>query len=245
MKYALLLMIIVPATLFSQSYLGVGAHFEGFLRDGNWHDTYGEGFSTGGRVEFGNAKGIILALQGDVIFGSDVKIDPIADLRNDVGVVTGDIGQEGALADIILKSRGFRSTALVGYQYTLTQSGFGVRMLAGPSYLYHFIRIQEDANLTTSNLRDEYKRGYDRRAAGFGGYGELGFQYAEPSNSFRIYAVMTGSVNTTSARNSTQFDLLEVAPQDGTDLSYGARVGIILGLLRDVNSSQKADEIYY
>lgn len=234
----------MPATVFSQTYFGLGANIGGFARGGNWADTYGLGYETGGRLEYGNNKGLILALQGDVLFGQNVKIDPIAALRNDIGLVTGDIVQEGALADIILKSRGFRSSLLAGYQYSLTESGFGVRVLAGPSYLMHHIRIQDDANQTTNNLRDEYKRGYDRRAAGFGGYGELGIQYAESNNSFRLYAVFTASFASTSSLNSTQFDLQDVAPLDGTDLSVGGRIGIVLGLLRSANS-EKADDIYY
>jgi hypothetical protein len=244
MKQLLLLLMIVPATLFGQTYFGLGANLGGFARAGTWDDTYGIGFETGGRLEFGNSKGLIIALQGDVLFGQNVRVDPIAALRNEAGLVTGDIFQEGTFADIILKARGFRGSVLVGYQYTLTQSGFGVRMLAGPSYLTHHIRIQDDANQTTSNLRDEYKRGYDRRAGGYGGYGEIGFEYAESSNSFRVYAVLTGSFTQSSALNSTQFDLLEVAPQDGTDLSLGGRVGIVLGLLRNVSSKQ-AEDIYY
>jgi len=137
--------------MFGQIYLGLGAHLGGFARSGDWSDTYGGSFVTGGRAEFGTSKGLLLAAQGDVFFGQSVKIDPIAGLRNDVGVVTGDIVDQGALADIALKARGFRASLLGGYQYQINENGIGLRMLAGPSYTSHFIRIQDDANQTTNN----------------------------------------------------------------------------------------------
>jgi len=177
--------------MFGQIYLGLGAHLGGFSRGGEWANTYGGSFVTGGGVEFGNSKG-----------------------------------------------------RLGGYRYQLHENGIGLRVLAGPSYTSHFIRIQDDANQTTNNLRDEYKRGYDRRAGGFGAYGEFGFQYADPDGTFQLYTVMTGSFASTSALNSTQFDLMDVGPVDGNDFSIGGRLGLILNLFRST-SNEKADEIYY
>jgi len=144
MKHLLLLVIIVPATLFGQTYLGLGAHLGGFVRAGDWADRYGSAFTTGGRLEFGASNGLLIAAQGDVMFGQSVKIDPIRGLRNDVGVVTGDISAQGTLADISLVSRAYRASLLFGYQKQLSENGFGIRGMAGPSYISHFIRIQDD-----------------------------------------------------------------------------------------------------
>jgi len=214
------------------------------VRGGGWADRDGAAFSTGGRLEVGASNGLVIDAQGDVMFGQSVKVDPIRGLRNDVGVLTGDIVDQGALADISLASRAYRASLLFGYQRQLSENGFGVRGLAGPSYISHFIRIQDDATQTTNNLRDEYKRGYDRRAGGFGAYGELGVQFAQPNGSYRVYAVATGSVSSTQALNSTQFDLMQASPDDGTDLSFGGRIGLVLGLFRTA-SDKKADDIYY
>lgn len=230
--------------MYGQNYLGLGAHLGGFTRGGDWAELYGPAFETGGRVEYGMSNGLILAAQGDVMFGQNVKIDPISGLRNDVGVVTGDIVDEGVLADISLLSRGYRASLMAGYQHELNENGIGLRGLIGPSYMSHFIRIQDDANQTTNNLRDEYKRGYDRKAGGFGVVGELGVQYAQPNGSYRMYFVVSGSLTSSKALNSTQFDLLSVGPEDGTDLSIGGRVGMILGLFRNT-TGEKADDIYY
>lgn len=244
MKHLLILLIIVPASLFGQSYLGLGVHLGGFARSGDWADRYGPAFVSGGKIEFGGAKGLILAAQGDVMFGQQVKIDPLSGLRNDVGVITGDIITQGTLSEISLLSRGYRASLLIGYQHQLNPNGIGIRAVAGPSYMSHFIRIQDDANQTTNNLRDEYKKGYDRNAGGFGAYGEMGVQYVQANGSYRIAAVLTGSVSSTSALNSTQFDLNAVGPADGTDVSLGGRVSLVLGLFRNADG-KKAEDIYY
>ncbi len=234
---------MVSLPLCAQSYIGIGAGLGGFARSGNWADTYGNSLLAETRVEGGLNSGWYAAARVDVMFGNDVKVDPITELRSDFGQVFGDAGLEGGLAEISLKSRGFRYGLLVGYQHEFAESGWGVRGAAGPSYLLHFIRIQDDANLNASNLRSAYKRGYDRRAAGFGGSIEIGGQYTNTTGSLIVFAVATADVARTEPLNSTQFDLQAQAPGAGTDTALGLRIGFVLGLVRGAKG--KADDIYY
>ena len=244
MKQLLWLFLLLPLGANAQFYLGLGAHLGGLSRGGEWAKIHGNAFTSGGRIEIGLNSGWTVAAEGEILFSNDVKIDPIAGLRSDVGVIFGDIMDEARPADIPLRSRAYRASVMAGYQYTFNDRGFGVRGLVGPSYTSHFIRIQDDPNQTTSNLRDEYKIGYDRRAAGWGAVGEAGVQYAQPSGTFYLYAVVTGAFTSSEPLRNTQFDVLDAAPQAGTDTSIGAKVGLVLALWRDL-SRERAEDIYY
>lgn len=227
----------------AQTYVGVGADFGAVSRRGNWSETYGPALVTGARVEAGTPKGWLLTVQGELLYGNDVRVDPIAGLRTTVGIL-GDEGDAAAPVDVPLRSRGWRLAALVGYQREFARAAFGWRMLVGPAYTRHNIRIQDDATLTTSNLRDGYKRGYDRRAGGVGGYAEAGLHYTRDNRNFVAFLTATANVFASEPLRSVQFDLRRQAPAAGTDIAVGAKLGFVTALFRPA-SAREAEDIYY
>ncbi len=238
-----LLLLLATGIASAQSYLGVGADFGTLVRRGVWSETYGPTALAGARIEAANEKGLLLNVQGELLFGNDVKVDPIAGLRTEVGLL-GDEESAARPVDIALKSRGVRLSVLLGYQALFGETSFGWRVLAGPSYTTHNIRIQDDATLTTSNLRPAYKQGYDRRAGGIGGYAEGGIIYTQPDRQITVFLVGTLNVFNAEPLRSTQFDLGMAGPRAGTDTGIGAKVGIVTALLRP-NRLSEAEDIYY
>ena len=232
-----------PYATSAQSYLGVGVDFGGLLRPGNWSEVYGPCFTTGIRIESGVGGGWLLTLEGDLLYGSEVRVDPLAGLRSSVGVL-GDVGAEARRAEVVLKSRGLRVGALVGRRIALGEAGLGLRASVGPSYLQHHIRIQDDATLTTSNLRDDYKAGYDRRAGGWGASAELGLDYRQRSGRTVFFVTAQGLFARTQPLRSVQFDLQAQAPSPGTDVGVGLAIGLVTSLF-DPASQREADDIYY
>ena len=245
-KYCLIFawLVCIATGSSAQSYSGLGAAYGAFVRGGDWADTYGNSQVVSGRAEHRFANRITLALSADVFFGQDVLIDPLSSLRTAEGSILGDLRAQATPANTVLKARGQRYSVLAGYQLPVGDAGWSLRGAVGPSYLVHFIRIQEDATLNASNLREDYKRGYDRRAGGWGGMAELGAQVTLADGGFIVYGVATVALAQTSALRSTQFDLQAPAPVDGTDASFGVRLGVMLALLRNT-SAREADEIYY
>ncbi len=248
MRAKLLLLSLLSWTLCTlgaqtQSSLGVGVDFGGLLRGGNWAKSYGPGLSTAFRGEYGLKNGWLGSLQAELIYGNQVKFDPLIGLRSDVGIL-GDEAGEARPVEIVLKSRGFRASFLVGRYIPLGMTGLSLRALAGPSYLQHKLRIQDDATLTTSNLRKEYKRGYDRLAAGWGGSGELGLQYKKAGNDAAFFLVAQGHIARTTAMRKTQFDVGMAAPGNAWDSGIALKVGI-LATLFDASTQREADQIYY
>lgn len=236
-------MLWASTLVYGQSYLGVGADLGIFSPSGNWADTYGQSNIAGARIEYGRQKGLYAAIRADILFGNNVKIDPIAALRTDIGSILGDVGDQATFANVSLKSRGWRGAVVAGYRFAIQETGLGFRAAAGPSYTLHYIRIQDDAELVTSNLRIAYKRGYDRRAAGYGGSLEAGLDFINKSGALHAYIIGTADVTQSTSLNSTQFDTLEPTPANGTDTAIGVRIGFVLGIKRGVEG--KSDDIYY
>ncbi len=233
----------VPARCAAQSYLGVGADFGIVVPRGEWRQTYGQALQSGVRLEAASKGGLLLSLRGDVLFGNTLKVDPIAGLRTDVGIL-GDESDRARPVDVPLRARGYSIAALLGYQSVLGAHKLGWRAMAGPAYTTHKIRIQDDATLTTSNLRAEYKHGYDRLAGGFGVYGEGGMIYTQADRQVTFFLVATVSVIGSRPLRSTQFDLGAAAPGNGTDVGLGFKVGFTTALLRPGGVSE-AEDIYY
>ena len=227
----------------AQTYVGLGVDFGGVLPRGVWADTYGPALVTALRLEGATEEGWVGSLQGQILYGNDVRVDPIAGLRTELGLL-GDEGGSASPADVGLRARGFRLAAVAGYQRNFGQRPIGFRVLLGPAYTVHQVRIQDDAELTTSNLRDAYKRGYDRRAGGFGGYGEVALLLGPPDRRFVGFLAASANVYASRPLRSTQFDLQRQAPGAGTDLALGARLGFTTTLLRPASQSD-AEDIYY
>ena len=239
----LLSLALCATSLPAQTYVGIGADFGAVARRGTWSETYGPALVTGFRIEGGTPKGWLLDLQGELLYGNDVRVDPIAALRTEVGLL-GDELDAGAPVDVPLRARGFRLGILVGYQRNFPRQPFGWRLLTGPAYTGHNIRIQDDATLQTSNLSDDVKRGYDRRAGGFGGYAEAGLFYARDNRNFIAFVSATANVFASEPLRSVQFDLRRAAPAAGTDTALGLKLGFVTALFRP-SSLEEAEDIYY
>ena len=240
---ALFALALSSTGLAAQTYVGIGADFGGVVRRGGWSETYGPALVTGFRVEAGTPKGWVFGVQGELLYGSDVRVDPIAGLRTEVGLL-GDESAAAAPVDVPLRSRGFRLGVLAGYQRDFAEGPIGWRVLVGPAYTVHNIRIQNDAELQTSNLSDDVKRGYDRRAGGPGAYAEAGVFYARDNRNFVAFLSATANAFASEPLRSTQFDLRRAAPDAGTDVALGLKLGFVTALFRPA-SLEEAEDIYY
>ena len=232
---------VTPAA--AQAYIGIGADFGAIDRRGAWSQTYGPALVTGVRVEGATAAGWLLALEAELLYGRDVRVDPIAGLRTDVGLLGDELGA-AAPVDVPLRARGSRLAALVGYGRDFRNRRLGWRLLVGPAYTIHNIRIQNDATLQASHLTDDLKRGYDRRAGGPGAYAEAGLTYAPDDRAFVAFLAATANVFRSEPLRSTQFDLRRAAPAPGTDVALGGKLGFVMALFRPT-SLEDAEDIYY
>ena len=250
MRYLLPLAVLVavsPASSGQTRYLGLGAGF-GVVAPlgGPWADRYGVAALASTRVEWALAPRWSVGLRGEVLFGDRVEEDPLAALRSGAGPVLGEDGLgEVGFSEVTLRARGLRVAALAGYDLPLGAGPWRLHVAAGPHYLEHRIRIQEDPALLTPQVDGDRRRGYDRRAGGWGGSADAGLRYRDPAGRFVGYLVAAGGLTASAELRDTQFDTGSAAYHDGADADGSLRLGVVLALLRGEGDGPAADDIYY
>lgn len=202
-----------------------GIHFPG----GDLKDRFGNNFSTGGAVDFLTKKNLILGVQTNFLFGSNVNTDVLENLRNDEGMI---FGNDGGIAEVRLRERGLYIGGHIGKIFPISDVNrrSGLRLTIGGGYLQHKIRIQDDPQVYVSTLNAEYKKGYDRFSNGFALTEFIGYQYLAPSRRINFMLGLEMTQAFTRNRRSYNFDTRESENDKRLDLLYGIRIGWTLPL---------------
>lgn len=132
---------------------------------GDLSNRYGWNNSTGLGVDYLSSNNWIFGTQVDYLYGSRVKEDVLATLRNKSGDL---IGNNRSIAKIRLTQRGWNANFLFGKLIPFQQEKrlFGIRATAGVGLLQHKIRIQQDPASLVPQTTGDYRTGYDRMSNG-------------------------------------------------------------------------------
>ncbi|MEN9613624.1 MAG: hypothetical protein RLZZ628_4438, partial [Bacteroidota bacterium] len=138
------------------------------LPAGDLANRFGLNMSTGASVEyFLTHKNWIIGTEAYYLFGQTVKEDVLAFARTTEGAILGDIGN---YAQVDLRERGFYWGGHMGRFYKTRERGnllSGLRVTLGAGFLQHYIRIQDNQNVSIPQLSGAYRAGYDRLTNGF------------------------------------------------------------------------------
>ncbi len=211
------------------------------LPGGDLQERFGMSFDVGFGFEFMSKKGNwIVGLDGNYLFGSNVKTDVLAGLRTPDGFI---IGTDRSYADIQLRERGFHSTLLVGKLISLSETNkrSGIRVTLGGGFIEHKIRIQDDPSRDVPQLSTEYKKGYDRLSNGLLLTQFIGYQYLGTDRRANFIAGFEFMQGFTQSRRDFNFDTRSVDTAKRLDLLFGFRIGWTLPFY--VNSDPNS--IYY
>ena len=249
MRYSLALaglLALAQAAGGQTRYLGIGAEL-GLLEPlGTWADRFGRLNVGAARVEWAPGRHWSYALRAEILFGDRVEVDPLAALRAPAGPIYGEDGfGDAGFSSVALRARGYRFAALVGYERPLGGPRWRLYAAAGPHFLLHEIRIQDDPELSTPQVGGPRRSGYDRRAGGFGGAFEVGPRFVPPGDRYVLFAAASVAFTASAALRATQFDLGDADYHDGADADFGIRAGVVLGLLRGLGGGPAADDTYY
>ncbi|HNE28373.1 MAG TPA: hypothetical protein PLW66_04360 [Saprospiraceae bacterium] len=133
------------------------------LPGGDLANRFGNNGGIGGGLEWISAGNWALGLETQLLFGQDVKEDPLKILRTPEGDI---IGNDRTVASVSLRERGIYFGGEVGRLFTFKKdSRSGIRLTLGAGWLQHHIRVQDDTR-TVTQLTGDYLKGYDRRCAG-------------------------------------------------------------------------------
>jgi len=145
---------------------------------GDMANRFGTNSTVGISVGLKNKKNWTFSLEGNFIFGTQIKETSIfSNLTVDGGYI---IGSDGLYADIRAYERGYTVFTNVGkiIPYKGPNPNCGIYLQAGAGFLQHKIRIEDKKNSVPA-LQGDYLQGYDRLTNGialrqFIGYAYLG-----------------------------------------------------------------------
>ncbi|HFA49531.1 MAG TPA: hypothetical protein ENJ95_11005 [Bacteroidetes bacterium] len=204
----------------------VNMYFGGHNTAGDLSDRFGDHASAGLGLDYITAKGFIMGVQGSFYFGTKVREDVIAGLRNESGLIFGNLG---GIADIQLRQRGLYVGGHVGKLFRLKKElRSGIRATAGAGFYQHKIRIQDDPLVSVALLSSEYKKGYDRLSNGLGFTQFVGYQYLGKIRRVNFLVGLELTEGFTKNRRNFNFDTRSADTKTRFDFAYGFRVAWLL-----------------
>jgi len=178
----------------------------------------------------------IFGIDGNFIFGNNVKEDGILD-----SISSGKwqiIDENGNLAKVDFFERGFSSSLKFGRLFSLfgPNKNSGVVIIGSIGLFQHKIRIEGDA----PPIQDDYKKGYDRLTNGLSISEFVGYLYLGNKRVVNFYAGFEFTQAWTQNRRSYNFDTMEKDEAKRIDVLSGIKIGWIIPLYKKV-----PEEYYY
>jgi len=200
---------------------------------GDLQDRFGLSSTLGGSFIIKNKHNILYGVDGNFLFGNDVKETEILDgLKDRQGNITNEVGE---ITEFILLERGLLITGKVGILIPVIgpNPNSGLLLLGGVGLLQHKIRIEVQNN-TAPQIRDDYKKGYDRLTNGLALTQFIGYQHLGNGRLVNFFGGVELIQGFTKNRRSYNFDTQEKDDKARTDLTVGFRVGWMLPLYKRV-----------
>jgi hypothetical protein len=213
------------------SFFMLGGTYSYQVPGGDLADRFGNNNNVGGTFQWKTKKNWIFGIDGNFIFGDDVKENTILDrISTSQGFI---IGEDGFYADVFLYERGFMFQGKAGkiFPFIGPNPNSGMMATLGVGLLQHKIRIEDKGN-TAPQVSEEYKKGYDRLTNGlslteFIGYSnfgnhrlvnfQLGFEFTEAF---------------TKSRRNFDFATMKRDDKSRFDFLFGIRLAWIIPLYK-------------
>ncbi len=197
---------------------------------GNLVNRFGMNNNLGLHTDVKFKNGLLAGIEGNFLFGRNVKEDPLIFLRTSSGDI---ISQDGTYAKVLMYERGFAINLYGGYllKKLNPNPNSGILFKVGVGFLQHKIRIENNQNKVVS-LQGDYKKGYDRLTNGLGTNLFLGYQFLSNSRLVNFFGGFEFYNAFTMNRRSWNIDQMRKDDTKRIDQLLGIRVGWILLLYR-------------
>lgn len=191
---------------------------------GDYESTYGNSNAVGGAFGFKTEKNWQFEVEGNFMFGADVKR---SNLLSDVINERGDaIDDERQLVVVTTDLRGLSFYASVGKVFRIFNSNPNSGLLTqfGAGYLQHRIFVDfRDGDVF--QLSEERLKGYDRLHRGFSLKQFIGYQYFGNKNLVNFYIGLEIEQGFTRNVREYNYDTRSFDKGSKFDLLYGLRLG--------------------
>lgn len=236
---------LLSASLFSQREnsnalffnIKYGIHFPA----GDLSDRFGTHYTAGVDPEIYLSNGNwFLGLQGNFIFGSDVKENVLASIQTSEEQL---IGRDMLFAEVIMRQRGLLLGGHVGKLFDFGSGNnhiHGIRVSLGTGVMMHRIAFKDDRN-TANQLRGDFGRGYNRKSVGAYTHQFIGYQFLSADRRLNFRAGFVFHQGFTSSVRSTDFDTKQTDDKNRLDLMNGIEVTWILPIF----FTKRETRLYY
>jgi hypothetical protein len=204
----------------------IGVHYGANWTSGDLADRYGFLNHIGGTAGYKTNKNWFWGVDGNFIFGNQVRMtgifDGLVDSFGNITDINGDIGL------IYVFARGFNANVAVGKIIPVASinRNSGIWVHGGLGYLQHKMRIETQEQVIPS-LELEYRKGYDRFTTGLNAHGFLGYAFLANQGFVNCYGGLYGQFGFTQNRREIFFDQPDIPVDKSTrlDVQLGLRAG--------------------
>jgi hypothetical protein len=223
----------------------------GFILDVNYsfhipkkdlEERFGYSSTTGVSALYKTKKNLLYGLNFNYEFGGDVKIED--EIFKQISTTDGYIiDGDGLYAEVFTYERAWYAMGIIGKIFPIIgpNENCGPFFTLGGGYLQHKIKITNTEN-TAPQIKDEYKKGYDRLTGGYCLYQQLGYfnignkKGYSFSLSFEIIEAFTKPLR------NYQFDLMAPEPnKTRTDILWGMRFSWMIPLIKQASDGYFID----
>jgi len=207
--------------------IGAQANISYEFPGGDLAQRFGSNANVGGGLFYKSKRNFIFLLEGNYFFGEHIKEDSLFHLiKNPNGYI---IDGDGMYADVRTYERGYTLMGKAGKIFNIFDDNpnSGVILMMGAGFMQHKIRI-ENPGQTVAQLKDDYKKGYDKLSNGPALSQFIGYvHYSENRvTNYRIGFEFTQAF--TKARRNYDFDLMKKDDRARIDLMYGLKISWML-----------------
>lgn len=211
------------------------------LSGGDMAKRYGNNFEAGGGFLFKTKSNWLFGLELTYLFGDKVKENAISNLTTSEGYL---IGEDGIYADVRITERGtklpmFKAGKLFSRPFGRAGVNSGIFVLGGVGLLQHKINY-EDVSNTATQLRDEYKKGYDRLTNGLALTQNIGYLFLDSKRRINFFAALEFTEGFTKNRRDYNFNQMHQDNKARFDLLMGVKLGWIFPVYKKL-----PQEYYY
>ena len=200
---------------------------------GDLAERFGNNSSIGGGFQWKTNKNWIIGSEFLFMFGNNVKVaDQIMfNLKTSDGDI---ISMSGNFTNYAIFERGYYISGRIGKLLPVfsPNQNSGIVVMGSLGYLQHKIRIEVEKN-TAPQLKDDYKKGYDRLAGGFAISQFVGYMHIGDSRLLNFFGGIEIYEAFTKAKRDVNFDTRK--PDKITnrfDLLIGLKIGWVVPIFK-------------
>ncbi|MBE0663008.1 MAG: hypothetical protein IH597_11140 [Bacteroidales bacterium] len=195
-------------------------------------ERFGNNSMIGGGFLYKFKSNLLAGVEGGFLFSENVKNSDeyLKLIASSEGYV---ISEGGTFAGVFFHQRGFNISARFGGIIPVVgpNPNSGLMLLGGLGILQHKIRIEISEN-NVPQLRDDYKKGYDRLTNGLSISQFIGYVHFGNNRTVNFHIGLEFTQAWTKSRRPFDFDHMQADTQKRFDSLWGIRLGWVLPLIK-------------